>query len=246
MRTLVIASQKGGVGKTTIAGHLGVMAESQGAGPVALIDTDPQGSLSSWWNERQAEAPGFRICGHHQLARTPEAARKGWREAGDHRYAAGSHRHHSPGSGRGRPGGPAAAFAFLNNGRWQECLAAAIAAGCGKLVQLLLRRLHLNHLVIIAVAATTACLVYMLSAQLLQHLLPTAENPLHEAAFTSAILFLVPGFPLLTAALDLARFDFTSGVSRLLYASLITRTASIAVLLLVLNSSCLRHPPVMG
>jgi len=59
MRTLVVASQKGGVGKTTIAGHLGVMAESQNAGPVALIDTDPQGSLSSWWNERQAEAPLF-------------------------------------------------------------------------------------------------------------------------------------------------------------------------------------------
>ena len=57
MRTLVIASQKGGVGKTTIAGHLAVMAESRGAGPVALIDTDPQGSLSSWWNERKAETP---------------------------------------------------------------------------------------------------------------------------------------------------------------------------------------------
>lgn len=59
MRTLVVASQKGGVGKTTIAGHLAVMAESHGAGPVALIDTDPQGSLSSWWNEREAESPAF-------------------------------------------------------------------------------------------------------------------------------------------------------------------------------------------
>ena len=59
MRTLVLASQKGGVGKTTIAGHLAVMAELRNAGPVALIDTDPQGSLSSWWNERQAEAPLF-------------------------------------------------------------------------------------------------------------------------------------------------------------------------------------------
>lgn len=59
MRTIVVASQKGGVGKTTIAGHLGVMAEQNGAGPVALIDTDPQGSLAAWWNERKAEAPLF-------------------------------------------------------------------------------------------------------------------------------------------------------------------------------------------
>ena len=59
MRTLVLASQKGGVGKTTLAGHLGVAAGSAGAGPVALIDTDPQGSLSSWWNERKAEDPLF-------------------------------------------------------------------------------------------------------------------------------------------------------------------------------------------
>ena len=50
MRTLVIASQKGGVGKTTLAGHLGVMAGINKNGPVALIDTDPQASLSNWWN----------------------------------------------------------------------------------------------------------------------------------------------------------------------------------------------------
>jgi len=59
MRTIVVASQKGGVGKTTLVGHLGVMAELRGEGPVALIDTDPQGSLASWWNEREAETPLF-------------------------------------------------------------------------------------------------------------------------------------------------------------------------------------------
>lgn len=59
MRTLVIASQKGGVGKTTLAGHLSVEAERRGEGPVALIDTDPQGSLAAWWNERVAETPVF-------------------------------------------------------------------------------------------------------------------------------------------------------------------------------------------
>ncbi len=59
MRVLVFASQKGGSGKTTLAGHIGVMAELAGAGPVALVDTDPQGSLAKWWNCREAQAPAF-------------------------------------------------------------------------------------------------------------------------------------------------------------------------------------------
>jgi chromosome partitioning protein len=59
MLTLVMASQKGGVGKTTLAGHLAVQAEASGAGPVALIDTDPQGSAAAWWNARAAAAPAF-------------------------------------------------------------------------------------------------------------------------------------------------------------------------------------------
>lgn len=59
MKTIVLASQKGGVGKTTLAGHLAVAAERAGHGPVVVIDTDPQGSLTAWWNAREAEAPAF-------------------------------------------------------------------------------------------------------------------------------------------------------------------------------------------
>jgi chromosome partitioning protein len=59
MKVLVIASQKGGVGKTTLSGHLAIEAEAVGQERVAIIDTDPQGSLSKWWNKRKAETPLF-------------------------------------------------------------------------------------------------------------------------------------------------------------------------------------------
>ena len=59
MRIVAFASQKGGSGKTTLAGHMAVQADRAGAGPVAIIDTDPQGSLSDWWNARQADTPVF-------------------------------------------------------------------------------------------------------------------------------------------------------------------------------------------
>ena len=59
MQIIAIASQKGGSGKTTLAGHLAVAAQTAGAGPVVLIDIDPQGSLTDWWNLRQSTTPLF-------------------------------------------------------------------------------------------------------------------------------------------------------------------------------------------
>ena len=69
MHVIVLASQKGGVGKTTLAAHLAVAAEAAGDGPVVLIDTDPQGSLSAWWNVRQSEAP---VLAETTIAGLPE------------------------------------------------------------------------------------------------------------------------------------------------------------------------------
>jgi chromosome partitioning protein len=59
MDILTVASQKGGAGKTTLSAHLAVEAGRHGHGPVAVVDTDPQGSLADWWNQRQAETPLF-------------------------------------------------------------------------------------------------------------------------------------------------------------------------------------------
>jgi len=67
MHVLVLASQKGGSGKTTLSGHLAVEADKAGIGPVALIDTDPQGSLAQWWNAREAPAPHFAQVGVLEL-----------------------------------------------------------------------------------------------------------------------------------------------------------------------------------
>jgi chromosome partitioning protein len=57
MKRIVAASQKGGSGKTTLCAHLSVEAERQGDGPVWLIDTDKQGTLSQWHERRTAETP---------------------------------------------------------------------------------------------------------------------------------------------------------------------------------------------
>ena len=57
MKTIVINSQKGGSGKTTLCAHLAVEAERAGDGPVYLIDTDPQATLSTWHEHREAETP---------------------------------------------------------------------------------------------------------------------------------------------------------------------------------------------
>lgn len=75
MRVLALASQKGGSGKTTLSGHLAVQAELAGAGPVVLIDIDPQGSLADWWNEREAGVPAFAETTVARLAHDLETLR---------------------------------------------------------------------------------------------------------------------------------------------------------------------------
>jgi chromosome partitioning protein len=57
MKTILITSQKGGSGKTTLAAHLAVEAERSGDAPAWLIDADKQGTLSLWHERREADTP---------------------------------------------------------------------------------------------------------------------------------------------------------------------------------------------
>lgn len=56
MKTVVVASQKGGAGKTTTAMNMSVAASQDGL-RVAMVDLDPQRSLRGWWEARDAEWP---------------------------------------------------------------------------------------------------------------------------------------------------------------------------------------------
>ncbi|WP_295844948.1 AAA family ATPase [Tardiphaga sp.] len=70
MRTITFTSQKGGVGKTSLAASLAVAAAQAGETVIAL-DLDPQGSLGAWGDERQAETPAVDRLGPDQIAQLP-------------------------------------------------------------------------------------------------------------------------------------------------------------------------------
>jgi chromosome partitioning protein len=55
-KVIGLGGPKGGIGKTTLTGALAAMAARDGA-RVAIVDDDPQQSLSLWWNWRDGDNP---------------------------------------------------------------------------------------------------------------------------------------------------------------------------------------------
>lgn len=75
MFTIALISQKGGVGKTTLAIHLATAFEAHGR-QTLLVDLDPQTSAAEWKDARRAERPYVMAVPPSRLGKTLETARE--------------------------------------------------------------------------------------------------------------------------------------------------------------------------
>lgn len=120
-----------------------------------------------------------------------------------------------------------AAFAFLNNGGWAECVSVALAVAAGQWLRMRGARVQVNEFLLVFLSAATSLLGFLAISHLIELL--GAPSPQYGAALTSSVLYLVPGFPLVTGALDLARLDLNAGVNRIVYACLVLLSTGCAV-----------------
>jgi len=120
------------------------------------------------------------------------------------------------------------AFAFLNDGGVIEVVGAFLGAGAGQFLRRYFLHRRFNQFAVTMMSAAAACLVYLGFVTVLDTWVGGAASN-HQAGFVSAVLFLVPGFALVTGALDLAKMDFSAGVARTAYALIILISAALSV-----------------
>lgn len=134
-----------------------------------------------------------------------------------------------------------AAFSFLNNGGVVEIAGVFVGAYLGQALRRTMLHRKFNQFGVTMLAATVACLGYLGFVTLLQAAGVTGGR--HEVGYVSAVLFLIPGFPLVTGFLDLAKLDFSAAVARLTYALMILTSAGLAVWALSLVVGLTPDPP---
>ena len=152
-----------------------------------------------------------------------------------------------------------ACFCFLNRGGLIECVFAGLAAGFGQTVRRVMMSKKTNHFAVWMTAGFVASLVYIGCAELLETILQRTYSPAVLAAIppwiaadpfgfrvgiVSAVLFLVPGFPLITSMLDLVRLDLSAGIPRLFYTLMLIISAGVSVWIVSMTFHWAVDPPV--
>ena len=119
-----------------------------------------------------------------------------------------------------------AAFVFLLGGGLYDMVGAFIGAGLGQWLRRRLFAHRLNQFFVTFVCVAVAALACVGALRLIGLFDPVALQ--HDTAYIGAMLFVIPGFPLITGGLDIAKIDFPSGIQRLCYTFAIILMATLA------------------
>ncbi len=119
-----------------------------------------------------------------------------------------------------------ASFVFLLGGGPYDMIGAFVGAGLGHWLRRKLFAHHLNQFFVTFMCVALAALACTGTLRLIGLLDPIALT--HDTAYIGAMLFVIPGFPLITGGLDMAKIDFPSGIQRVAYVLCIILMATLA------------------
>ena len=134
------------------------------------------------------------------------------------------------------------AFAFLNGGVWPDVAACAIGGGIGQGLRSFMQRRRFNQYAVTALTALVASGGYCVASTVASRAgFGVGRN---SVGLISSVLFLVPGFPLVTALLDQLQHETAAAVSRLAYAMMFLLTAAVglSVVIALVGFSVERSP----
>ncbi len=129
-------------------------------------------------------------------------------------------------------------FTFLLGGGPVEMFLAFFGAGVGQFVRKKLIEHKITLLGNVSVSVAAACCTYIILMKICEAVFGIAS--VHQAGYICAMLYVIPGFPLITGGIDLAKLDLRSGMERILYACLIIITATVTGWIVAL---CFNYKP---
>jgi hypothetical protein len=123
------------------------------------------------------------------------------------------------------------AFAFLNAGTELDVIAATIGGGIGQWLRAQLLRRRYKQYEATALCAAAASSSYLVIAAASAHIGLGSAN--QSAGFISSILFLIPGFPLVAALLDLLEHQTVAALTRAAYSVMILLAATFGLSIVI-------------
>lgn len=119
------------------------------------------------------------------------------------------------------------AFAFLNGASWVEIAACSIGGGVGQGLKSFLIRRRFNQYAVTTLCAMVASALCCVASALAHG--AGFGGPRSSVSLVSSVLFLIPGFPLVTALLDQLQHETAAAVSRLAHAMMFVLTAAVGL-----------------